>query len=462
MDHSRELSLLVNSTIGPVLTRGDAGYDEARTIWNGMFDRHPAVIVRCHTVNDVVASVNYARDNNLLLAVKGGGHHSAGTSVCDDGLMLDLSLMDDIHVDPATRSVTVQGGALLGAVDAACQVHGLAVPSGIISHTGAGGLTLGGGFGWISRKHGMTIDNLIAVEMVTADGQVVTADAKMNAELFWAVRGGGGNFGVVTQFTYKAVEIGTELYSGPIVKLVENFEEYARFHREYVRTLPDEMTVWMVVRHAPPLPFIPEQYHGKLVVLVPFAYLGDEESGKALIQPLREMTETIGDGSGMHPYIGWQSAFDGLVSHGARNYWKSHNLKGLPNDLLAVIADFSSRMPSSECEVFIPHFEGVAGRVAPDETAYPHRTVPFVMNIHTRWQNASDDDRCMTWAREFHEATKAHSQGVYVNFTSDQTEGQARNSYTPESWNKLVGVKNAWDPKNLFRMNMNIIPKSAG
>ena len=443
---------------GPVILPGQSDYDDARAIWNGMFDKKPAIIVRCLQANDVSQSVKYARENQLLIAVKGGGHNSAGNAVCDDGIMIDLSLMQQVDVDPEDRTVKVEGGCLLGAVDEATQEYGLAVSAGIISHTGVGGLTLGGGFGWISRKYGLSVDNLLAVTMVTADGSIIRVSSVENSDLFWAIRGGGGNFGIVTTFEFRAANIGTEVYTGPVVKRFEDLKEYIRFHRDYVRKLPDEMTVWMVVRHAPPLPFIPEEYHGKLVVLIPFVWLGDEKEGERLIQPIRDFGETIGDGSGIKPWSGWQAAFDGLVSHGARNYWKSHHIKELPDDCIDILSTFAAKMPSDECEIFIPHMEGAPAQIHPSSTAFPHRNTPFLLNIHTRWQDVSDDKRAIAWARDFHEATRPFSQGVYVNFLSEEGADRVKEAYTQEVWDRLVEAKNKWDPENVFRMNQNIAP----
>lgn len=453
---ARELKAGFN---GRIILPHEAGYDEARVIWNGMFDKKPAMIAQCKNTADVVRAVNFGRDEKMLIAIKGGGHNSAGTASCNDGIMIDLSPMQAVKVNSDTNTVKVQGGCLLGSVDAETQKSGLAVSSGIISHTGVGGLTLGGGFGWISRKHGLSVDNLVSAEVVTADGRVVTASATENSDLFWAVRGGGGNFGVVTTFEFQAAKIGTEVLSGPIVKRFENMKEYIRFHRDYVRTMPDEMTIWMVVRHAPPLPFLPDNVHGKLVVLVPFVWLGDPEEGQKLIQPVRDFGETLGDGSGINPWTGWQSAFDGLVSHGARNYWKSHHIKELSDECIDVINHYALSMPSLECEIFIPHMEGAPSRIEPDATAFPHRNTPFVLNIHTRWQNAADDETAIRWARDFHKATEPYSQGVYVNFLSDEGSERVKQAYTKDVWSRLVECKRKWDPGNLFRLNQNISPE---
>lgn len=443
---------------GHVLLPDEPGYHEARAIWNGMFDKKPAIITRCITTVDVVRAVNFGRDNNLLIAVKGGGHNSAGTAVCDDGLMIDLSLMQKVDVNAANRTVKVQGGCLLSTVDKETQKHGLAISGGIVSHTGVGGLTLGGGFGWISRKHGLSVDNLISGEIVTAEGKIVNASVTENSDLFWAIRGGGGNFGIVTSFEFNAAKIGNEVLCGPIVKKFENMKAYIQFHKDYIRTMPDEMTIWMVIRHAPPLPFLPKDVHGKLVILLPFVWLGDYETGQKLLQPIRDFGETLGDGSGMHPWVGWQSAFDGLVSHGARNYWKSHHLKDLSDECIDIFQSYALSMPTEECEIFIPHMEGAPSRIAPNATAFPHRNTPFVLNIHTRWQKVEDDAKAKQWAGDFHKATEPFSQGVYVNFLSDEGADRVKQAYTGEVWEKLVRCKRKWDPKNLFKMNQNINP----
>ncbi len=450
---------LKNRFRGDVLLPGDDAYENARKIWNGMFDRRPAIIARCVGTSDVIKAVNFARNNNLLIAVKGGGHNSAGNAVCDDGIMIDLSLMRRVNVNSKNKTVRVDGGALLGDVDTQTQLYGLAVSGGgIVSHTGVGGLTLGGGFGWISRKHGLAVDNLVSAEVVTADGELLTASADENPDLFWGIRGGGGNFGIVTSFEFRCVEIGTAVYSGLIIKKFEDTKTYMQFHREYVRALPDEMTAWMVVRHAPPLPFLPKDVHGKMVVVVPFVWLGEEAEGARLVKPIREVTAFHGEAIGMNPWVAWQSGFDGLVEHGARNYWKSHHLKGLSDDCIDRVIEFANSMPTDECEIFIPHMEGAPSRVAQNTTAYAHRKTPFVLNIHTRWRDASDDEQCLAWARDFHRATEQFPQGVYVNFLSDEGEDRVRAAYTPEVWDRLVQVKKQYDPQNLFRMNQNIKP----
>jgi FAD/FMN-containing dehydrogenase len=445
---------------GEILGPGDARYDEARAVWNGFIDRRPAAIVGPTDAPGVAAAVCFARHRGLPLAVKGGGHNSAGTGVCDGGVVIDLSGMRRVTVDPQARTVRVQGGALLSDVDRETTRHGLAVSGGIVSHTGVGGLTLGGGFGWISRRHGYTVDNLLAAEVVTADGHVVRASERERADLFWGLRGGGGNFGVVTEFQFRAAPIGAEVFSGILVKRADDLRRYMAFQRDYVRQLPDETTVWMVVRRAPPLPFLPASVHGQLVLIVPFVHLGDRARGEALIEPLRQASPSHGEMIGMHAWTMWQSLFDPLVTHGARNYWKSHHLLDLSDGFIDCALDAASRLPTDECEIFLTHMEGAPSRVPEDATAVGHRTPPFSMNIHTRWRQAADDARCLAWVREFHAASKPFARGVYVNFISDEGEDRVRDAYAPQVWSRLVQVKTAWDPDNLFRVNQNIRPST--
>jgi len=457
---SDQIAQLKSVFRGYLITPDDSHYDYARKIWNGMFDKHPALIAQCICTADVIQAVNFARDNNLLVAVKGGGHNSAGKATCDDGIVIDLSHMRRVYVDPKKKTARVDGGALLGDVDSETQLHGLAVSAGIVSHTGVGGLALGGGFGWISRKHGLSVDNLLSADVVTAHGDLIQVSQNENEDLFWGIRGGGGNFGIVTSFEFNCAEIGTEVFSGVIAKKFENAQDYISFHQEYVQTLPDEMTVWMVVRKAPPLPFLPEDVHGQLMVLVPFVYLGDQAEGEKLIEPLRSHGESHGEHIGFSPWVGWQSMFDGLVAHGARNYWKSHHLKELSTDCIEQILTFAQTLPSEECDVFIPHMAGAPSRVAPDATAFSHRSTPFVLNIHTRWRNQSDDESCIAWARDFHQATEPFSQGVYVNFLSDEGEDRVKDAYTDSVWKRLVQLKDKYDPTNMFCLNQNIKPSS--
>jgi len=443
---------------GDVVLPGDSQYDEARKIWNATIDKHPAVIVRCTTTADVVLAVNLAREQGLTLAVRGGGHNIAGNALCDDGLVIDLSRMRAAKVDPAARRVTIEGGALLSDLDAATQAHGLATPVGINSTTGIAGLTLGGGFGWLSRKYGLTVDNLESAEVVTAAGEVVRASATEHPDLFWALRGGSGNFGVVTRFEFRLHPVGPNLLSGLIVYPISEAKQVLRRYREFAAKAPDELSVWSVLRLAPPLPFLPESVHGKGVVVLALLYAGDPKQGEALIAPLRTFGTPVGEAVGVQPYTAWQQAFDPLLTHGARNYWKSHNFSKLDDGLFDAVVEYIGKQPSPQCEIFFGAIGGATKRPAPDSAAYPHRDAEFVMNVHGRWENAADDERCIRWARDFFKASAPFATGgAYVNFLTEDEGDRVRAAYGA-NYDRLAGVKRKYDAKNLFHVNQNIAP----
>ncbi|WP_366919080.1 FAD-binding oxidoreductase [Geobacter sp.] len=443
---------------GPLLLPGDIGYDEARRIWNAMIDRRPALIARCASTGDVVEAVGFARKHNLLVSVRGGGHNIAGNAVCDDGLMIDLSLMKGVQVDPNTHRATVEPGCTLADFDKAAQVHGLATPLGINSTTGVAGLTLGGGFGWLSRKYGMTIDNLLSAEVVTADGRRVRASDTENRELFWGVRGGGGNFGIVTSFEFRLHPVGPEVLCGLIVFPFDQAKSVLTRFARFTETMPDELTVWMVARKAPPLPFLPESVHGKEMVALALFYTGDPAEGEKLIEPLRGFGTALGEHIGMQPYTAWQQAFDPLLTPGARNYWKSHNFSRLSGGAIDAIIEYAGMLPSPQTEIFIGTIGGQTARVAPEAMAYSSRDAQYVMNVHCRWESAAEDERCIAWACEFFVKTKPFaSSGAYINFlTRDETDRIAF-AYGA-TYNRLVELKSKYDPSNLFRMNQNIKP----
>jgi FAD/FMN-containing dehydrogenase len=443
---------------GTILTPKDGDYDEARKIWNGMVDKRPAIIARCASTQDVVKAVTFARDNGVLLAVRGAGHHIAGVSLCDDGLVVDLSRMKAVKVDVAKKRATAEGGATLADFDGATQAHGLATPVGINSTTGIAGLTLGGGFGWLSRKYGMTVDNLESAEVVTAKGEVVRASASENADLFWALRGGSGNFGVVTRFEFRLHDVGPDLLSGLIVYPLSEAKTVLKRYREFVAQAPDELSVWTVLRQAPPLPFLPAEVHGKEVVVLALLYAGDPKQGEELIQPLRKFGKPVGAHVGVQPYTAWQKAFDPLLTPGARNYWKSHNFTTIADGLIDVVIEYVKRLPSPQCEVFFGGIGGATKRPAPDATAYPHRDAEFVMNVHGRWETPAEDERCIAWSRDYFRASAPFaSGGAYVNFlTADETD-RVRAAYGP-NYDRLARVKAKYDPNNLFRTNWNVKP----
>jgi FAD/FMN-containing dehydrogenase len=450
---------LSESLQGDVVTSASPSYDEVREIWNAMVDRRPGVIVRCASTNDVVRAVNLARENDLLVTVRGAGHNIAGNSIADGAMMIDLSGMKSVDVDAASQTVTAQPGVTLGELDAATQEHGLAVSVGINSTTGVAGLTLGGGFGWMSRKHGLTIDNLISAEVVTAAGEVVTASADSHPDLFWAIRGGGGNFGIVTSFLYRAHPIGPEILSGLIVHPGSDARACLDFYRDFAAQAPEELTTWVVMRKAPPLPFLPEEVHGTDVLVFAVMYTGDMESGETALRALRDYGNPIADAIGPHPYVGWQTAFDPLLTPGFRNYWKSHNFAGLTDELFDVLVSAAGNLPSGHSEIFLAQLGGASSRVAPTDTAYWARNAAFTMNVHTRWETADEDELCVSWARKLFGDVEPYATGdVYVNFMPDDETDRVGNAYGG-NYERLAEIKKVYDPTNLFRVNHNIQPK---
>ena len=444
---------------GTLCLPGQPGYDDARTIWNAMIDRRPAVIVRAAGAADVIRAVGFAREHRLLLAVRGGGHNIAGNAVCDDGLMLDLSPMKSVRVNPAARTARVEPGVTLGEFDREAQAFGLATPLGINSTTGVAGITLGGGFGWISRKYGLSVDNLLSVDLVTADGTYLQASDTENADLFWAVRGGGGNFGVATSFEFRLHPVGPEVLSGLIVHPFAQARELLEGYRRFVASAPDEVTAWVVLRKAPPLPFLPAEVHGKEVLVFAVCAVGDMQKAEKAVAPLRALGKPIADVVGPHPFAGWQTAFDPLLTPGARNYWKSHDFKKLDDGFIQVLVDAAGRLPSPECEIFIGHLGGAINRIPANATAYPHRDVEFVMNLHTRWRDPAQDQECIAWTRKIFDAAAPFATGgVYVNFMPDDETQRVQTGAYGANYARLAKLKAKYDPANLFRMNQNIKP----
>jgi FAD/FMN-containing dehydrogenase len=452
------VSALRGKVRGTVALPGEDGYEAARTIWNAMIDRRPGLVVRCLDALDVINAVKIVRDEKLLVAVRGGGHNIAGNAVCDGGLLIDLSLMRAVRIDPASRTARVEPGATLADFDKEAQEFGLVTPLGINSTTGVAGLTLGGGFGWTTRKFGLTIDNLISADVVTADAKLVRASEKENPDLFWALRGGGGNFGVVTSFEFKLHPLGPEVLSGLIVHPLEHAGELLPAFRRIAKEAPDELTTWVVMRKAPPLPFLPAEWHGKEVLIFAACYAGDMKDGEKALQGLRALGKPIADVISPHPFAAWQAAFDPLLTPGARNYWKSHDFADLPDAAINVILDAVRQLPSPECEVFIAHVGGAMARVAGDATAFPNRDAHFIMNVHTRWQDKAQDRACIAWARRLFEAAAPFASGsVYVNFMPDDENDRVEKAYGT-NYGRLAEIKRRYDPANLFRMNQNIRP----
>lgn len=445
---------------GRILAAGDADYDETRRIWNAMIDRRPAVIVQPANLEDIATAIKFAREHGLDLSVRGAGHNIAGNAVCDGGIMIDLSKMRSVRVDAARKRAYVAPGATLADLDKATQQHGLATPVGINSTTGVAGLTLGGGFGWLTRKHGMTVDNLVSAEVITADGARLRADEQNHADLFWALRGGGGNFGVVTEFEFTLHPAGPEILAGLIVFPFTQAKQVLARYRQFADTAPEELNVWVVLRQAPPLPFLPQEVHGKEVVVLPIFYAGPIEEGQKLVEPVRAFGDVIGAHIGAQRYLEWQQAFDPLLAPGARNYWKSHNFTTLSDGALNAVIDYVGRLPTSQCEIFIGHVAGAANRVAPDAMAYGHRDAKFVLNVHARWDEPAQDASCIRWARDFFNASAPYaSAGAYVNFMTEDEGGRVAAAYGA-NYGRLVEIKKRYDPENIFHLNQNIKPAS--
>jgi FAD/FMN-containing dehydrogenase len=443
---------------GEMVLPGDPGYDEVREIWNAMIDRRPALIARCTSPEDVVQAVKFGRGNDLLVSIRGGGHNIAGNAVCDDGLMIDLSLMKNVKVDPNARRAAVDPGCLLSDFDAAAQAHGLATPLGINSTTGVAGLTLGGGFGWLSRKYGMTIDNLLSANVVLPDGQQVRASETENGDLFWGLRGGGGNFGIVTSFEFQLHPVGPNVLSGLIAFPFDQAKSVITQFARFTETMPDELNVWMVTRKAPPLPFLPADVHGKEIVVLALCYAGDPAEGEKLIEPLRGFGTMHGEHVGVQPYVAWQQAFDPLLARGARNYWKSHNFSKLSDGAIDAIIEYAGKLPSPHCEIFVGSIGGQTARAAADAMAYSSRDANYVMNVHGRWESAAEDERCIAWAREFFAKSQPFaSGGAYINFLTEDETDRVAFAYG-KVYDRLVELKKKYDPTNFFRMNQNIRP----
>jgi FAD/FMN-containing dehydrogenase len=447
---------------GQVLAPGDEGYDEARAIWNGLIDRRPALIVQCTGAADVVDAVNFAREDDVLLSIKAGGHNVAGNAVNDGGIVIDLSAMRGVHVDPSTQTVRVQGGATLGDVDRETQLFGLAVPAGVVSTTGVAGLTLHGGTGHLRRRYGLSIDSLLSVDIVTADGQIRTASADENADLFWAVRGAGSNFGVVTSFEFRAYPVGPEVMVGAIFYPFDDAPTILRAWRDHVATAPDELSSIVFLWNVPPEEPFPPEHHGKPVVVVAGCYSGSVADGEMVVQPLRELGQPLIDLSGPWPWLGLQSGFDALFPKGAFYYWKSRALAALTDDAIDTITDFGGRRPSPLTDVIVWHLGGAISRVAESETAYGGRDAAFLVTGEASWDDPALTDDGVSWGRAFWDAMGQHSTGgLYLNFAGlgEEKEALVKAGYGA-NYERLAELKATYDPANLFRMNMNIPPAS--
>jgi FAD/FMN-containing dehydrogenase len=445
---------------GRQIRAGHTDYDSVRAVWNGAIDRHPRLIAQCTGTADVVAAVRFAGDHDLEIAIRGGGHNVAGTAVCDDGIVIDLSAMRAVRVDPANRTAWVQGGALWGDVNHETQAHGLATTGGIVSHTGVAGLTLGGGVGWLMRKYGLTVDNLLAADLVTADGELLRASEDEHPDLFWALRGGGGNFGVVTSFEFRLHAVGPTVLAGPILWDATEVKEVLRFYRDFIRDAPDELGTVVRFGTAPPLPVIPEDLHWRPVLMIGTCYAGPIEDGEQVLRPLRATRTPLLDLIGPTPYVGFQSSIDSTVPHGWSYYWKSTHLPELRDDLIDVLAEhaFSCSSPRSYVAMF--HLKGAVSRVAEDGTAFGNRQAAHSITLDAAWQPGEDfGDRDTAWARRFFAGLDRFREGVYVNFLAgDEEPDRVREAYGDSVYKRLAEVKTIYDPDNVFHHNQNIRP----
>jgi FAD/FMN-containing dehydrogenase len=447
---------------GEVVTPESPNYDETRLIWNGMHDKRPALIARCTGVADVIEAVNFAREHQLLVAVRGGGHNVAGSASCDGGIMIDLSLMKGVHVDPQAKIAHVQGGATWGDVDRETQVWGLATPGGVVSTTGVGGLTLGGGYGWLRSKHGLSCDNLVSVEIVTAAGQVLTANERKNDDLFWAIRGGGGNFGVVTSFEYQLHPV------GPIVNLVaaaypnEKTAEILPLWRDYMAQAPAEFSCNCLFWTIPDVPAFPPAARNRGVVILVGVHNGPVDEGAAFIQPLRELAEPLVDLSGQLPYVTVQSMFDWINPKGeVYHYWKSLHLNEINEEVIAIVAEQVQNRPSEWTIFDIWAIGGAVSQVPADATAMGDRSAPYTMVFNTSWHDPALTDKCIEWTRRFYERMRPYSPGSsYLNFPGFmEEEGLVEKAYG-RNYARLAAIKAKYDPNNLFRLNQNIKPSA--
>jgi FAD/FMN-containing dehydrogenase len=454
---------LGGSIRGELLLPASPGYDTARRIWNGAIDRSPACIARCTGVADVVAAVRFARNHDLEIAVRGGGHNVAGTAVCDDGVVIDLSAMRAVWVDSAGRTAWVQGGALWADVDRETQAHGLATTGGIVSHTGVGGLTLGGGIGHLMRKHGLAVDNLLAAEVVTAEGSIVRASSDEHPDLFWALRGGGGNFGVVTSFRFALHPVGPTVMAGPVFWAAEDTTDVLRFYRDFAAEAPDELGSVVRLGTVPPLPAIPENLHWRPAIAAACCHAGAVGDGERAVRALRRFGTPLVDLLAPSPYVAFQGGIDDTVLHGWHYYWKATNLAGLSDDAIAVIADhaYSAGSPRSYAAMF--HMGGAVARVPHDATAYAGRDVAHNIVIEGVWLPGESGEHAAAepaWARRFlHELQPHRAGGVYVNFLdSDDDSDRVREAYGDRIHRRLAEVKAEYDPDNVFHHNKNIQP----
>ncbi len=448
---------------GSLISGGDSNFDEVRQLWNKMIDKKPGLIAQCTGVHDVIQSVNFARGNNLKVAVRGAGHNVAGNATIDNGLMIDLSNMRTVMVDPKKKTAIVQGGANWGDVDRETQAFGLACAGGVVSDTGVGGLTLGGGLSWFRRKAGMSIDNLVGADMVLADGSYVHASESDNQDLFWALKGGGGNFGIVTSFHFKLYELGPEVMMAACMYPRAEAEKIMKFWIDFTRDIPDEISSDCIHWAIPEHPAFPEELHGTPVTVLASMYFGSPQEGEKLLQPLREVATPLLDLSGIIPYTAVNKMFDPFLVKGTLNsYWKSLYVNDIDDKLLKLIIAKANDAPASQSLISIRNLQGAISRVPVDATAFGDRSGRFLVSIDTMWEDDSLNNHCIQWTKDFFDELQNYSNGqVYFNFNSDMSgsDDLAGDSYGG-NYQRLIDIKSKYDPDNFFRINANIKPKS--
>ncbi len=454
---SSTIESLRESVRGPVITPEDEGYDDARRVYNAMIDKRPRVIVQPANTGDVMAAVNFARDNDLPVATRGGSHSVPGFGTCDDGLVIDLSHRRSVRVNPLTRTARAEGGATWGDFNAATYPFGLATTGGIISTTGVGGLTLGGGIGYLSRGLGLSCDNLISADVVTADGEFHVASEKENDDLFWAIRGGSGNFGVVTSFEFMLHPV-KDIYGGPMFFELEHARDVLRFYREYIEDAPEEMGAFPAFQIAPPLPFIPENRHGEPFIALVTCWAGDLEDGPRALEPFRDFAPIMAEHVGPMPYPALNSAFDALVPPGLQHYWKASFNRELNDDTIEAHLQHGPKVPVVNSTMHIYPINGACHRVAEGATAFAYRDASFATVIAGMWPDPSKNEESIAWVRDYYDATAPHAQeGGYINFMADDDQDRIRTNYKG-NYDRLVSIKREYDPGNLFRVNQNIRP----
>jgi FAD/FMN-containing dehydrogenase len=445
---------------GELVRPGDEAYDEARRVWNGAIDRRPALIARCTSAADVAAALRHARERDLPVAVRGGGHGVAGLSVCDDGVVIDLSPMKRIVVDPEAGTARAGGGVLWGELDAATQAHGLATVGGIVTHTGIAGLTLGGGIGWLMRRYGATVDNLLGAEMVTVEGEVVRAGEQERPDLFWGLRGGGGNFGIVTSFEYRLHPVGPTVLAGPIFHALEDAPDVLRFYRDFVAEAPDELTTIVHLRQAPPLPFLPVELHGRPIVAVSVCYAGPVEDGEAALRPLRRFGWPLLDAVAPRPYVDLQGMLDASAPHGWHCHWKSWEVPPLEDGAIGALVEQAASITSPRSYVIVFQLGGAVARVDEHATAYSQRNAAHNANVNAVWlPDDPDPARHVRWARETYAALEPFATGrTYLNFLADEGQERVRAAYGAGKYERLAALKRRYDPDNVLRLNQNVEP----